>query len=186
MNKRIFIAIPCSDEFKKEYQKIRNELSKHKVKWIDPNDMHITLVPPWYVDTKDIPAIKEKLAKICTNLNSVNVSLDRIEFGQGFLHKKFIWGRGTTKEDLSKFVDSFKETFEVVHSNRPFMLHVTLAIIKPYQIKELPNKIKIKVKWKQKVTEVNLLESLDPNGEKRYKMLASFRLGNHLRLTTSD
>jgi len=78
--RRVFVAIGISSQLKEKiayWQKKWNHLS---VRWIKPENMHVTLIPPWY--TTEVDKVIEDLKSVNQNRKRFWTSSPRWSFGQ--------------------------------------------------------------------------------------------------------
>jgi len=180
MKKRIFIGIPASEEIKQKAGLFHQAHLDLPVRWIKPRNLHITLVPPWAIDSaQDLEQIINSL-KGSSAVEPFRVSFNRIEFGPNNKNPRLIWASGAaTKEILDlrlKIYDCLKQTPD----SRLFRLHMTLARVPSAgsDIGEWTRTIREgNIDWTMKVDRFVLYEShLSPEGAE-YEVVSEFKLG---------
>ncbi|MBT6069341.1 RNA 2',3'-cyclic phosphodiesterase [Candidatus Peregrinibacteria bacterium] len=174
---RIFIALPISDKLKKKVVKFQKQYSHLPVRWLDPNDVHITIVPPWEEsDTKDLKkkfkALEGKLESV-KNIKTLNLSYHIAKFGPDAKRPRLIWAEGKATAELPALKKELTKVFGLKEDKRPFKLHLTLARFSPHDFKEFPQKrIREKLEWKDKSNSIQLIESKLTKEGAKYKTLA--------------
>jgi 2'-5' RNA ligase len=170
MKKRIFIVIKLSKELQDKiavWQKSHNDL---KVRWLKPQNWHITLAPPW--QEKDIEKIKEKMELLKKELASFTVTFTEITVGPNLRHPRLIWLEGESKEfeNLKKKLEKYFGNPDP-HKPKP---HITIARFKNLDYFKLPNKeLAEKIDWQEEIKNLVLFESL---GNSEYKALYDITL----------
>jgi 2'-5' RNA ligase len=148
---RLFIAIEVSEEIKEELTKIQSGIENDlvKAKWVNQNQMHLTLKFLGEVNEERVEIIKEKLSEIKTK--PFFVVLDKIGFFPSEDYIRVVWiGLKPINKivELQKKIDeSLKELFPL---DKRFHPHITIARVRFVKEKkefiENINKIEIKKK----------------------------------------
>jgi len=185
--KRIFIALPITTEPEIDWS---SELREEKsIRWIKPKNLHITLVPPWYVaDSRmeaqldrapeSLPLVAQRLKSLEGKLTSFEMRFDRVRFGPDPRKPRLIWAEGETPQQLQELKTKIEKRLEREPEDRPFKLHVTLARFRPENFFRFPVKVLDKeIEWSEQVKAFVLMEShLSPKGAE-YKVLEKIKLG---------
>ena len=145
--KRVFIALPFSEGFKKEFKEAIFDLKEKcpEFRWLPEENWHLTILPPHYWSENEIEIVSNALK---TNLKSkiFNLEADRIVLGPPSPHQRFIGGglgqeRAAyvkTSASQSKrmvwllFKDS-QEFFNLKTQVAKIIESVGIALDKPYQ-----------------------------------------------------
>ncbi len=166
--------MPVEEVFRNNASSFRAAHSHLPVRWIPPENLHVTLVPPWSC---------EKVEEVCGGMhdllelvNAFEVSFGSISLGPTKRNPRLIWasggvhrGLGNLQEKLSCLAEPRPDI-----SERTFLLHVTLARIRKGVKVELPPE---PVDWKERLGSVCLYESiLHPSGAE-YRELCRVGLG---------
>lgn len=152
---RAFIAIELPKEVRKEIVKMQKEVDKLglvKGKFIEEENLHLTLKFLGDISRSELDAVKERLERI--KFSSFKIKLDGIGvFSEDFV--RIIWVSLSGEEifELQKKID--KELEEIFAPEHRFMAHITLARPKFVEDKEtLINEIK-KINFNKEEFEVN-------------------------------
>lgn len=173
--KRIFIALPISQELQKIILKWEKNYKNLPVRWLSPKNLHITLVPPWY--ESDIKKNSSQLE--CIKSPFFDVVFESIEFGPDPKRPRLIWAKGKAPEALLALQKNVTKLTRQKSERRPFKLHLTLARFRPENFAKFPvKKLNEKVTWREKITSFMLMESLlSPKGAE-YKILEKYEFKN--------
>lgn len=155
--RRIFIAIPISDNLQQKVINWEGDLTKIPMRFLRGKDLHVTLVPPWYVnDTKDAEdTFKKEVAKH----GRFTIAFDEISFGPNIYQPQLIWAKGRAPKDLTDLCNDLFRGFGK-NNNRPFVLHLTLARFHPEDFSTFSiKKIGDKVAWVEEVNSIVMMES---------------------------
>ena len=156
--RRVFVAIGISSQLKEEiayWQKKWNHLS---VRWIKPENMHVTLVPPWYV-TKVNELINR--LKSCKNIVApFAITFREVMFGPNISRPRLIWASGDVPSEILILRSKLGKILQRKSEKRPFLTHLTIARFKEKDFTKYPVKtLHDKIFWKEKVRSFLLMES---------------------------
>lgn len=173
MKRRIFIAIDLTGELKAKIAEIIKQWCWLPIHWLEPENWHITLVPPVYLDDEQISLLvgifrKKRVSK------SFLLSFSRISLAPPGQPARMIWLEGETPGELVKLKNKLEKIWSTQSSlpplkedSRPPKLHVTLARFEPGELKELEAKTRVlgEVKLRLEAQEIAVIESrLKPSG----------------------
>ncbi len=170
----MFVAITLAATLK---QRIARWQQKHRdlpVRCIAPKNLHITLIPPWYSNTKEVINI---LKTYVPTAKPFRVHFHRITPGLARTQPRLIWLEGKRNKPAGLLKKELERVLKVKAEKRAFIPHITLARIKPKDKKSLyKDYVSESVDWPMRVTSFSLLAShLSPKGA-RYEQLAKFPL----------
>jgi RNA 2',3'-cyclic 3'-phosphodiesterase len=163
--RRVFIGIPVVDEIKLEVIKYRNHKDDLSVRWINPDYLHITVIPPW--QCSDIILVCKIMSEVAASFHEMEVEFTAVSSGPDKKHPHLIWTKGTAPKELVVLKDELSKRLEIKEKEkRDFILHLTIARFRFENERKIKMKIKEEaVKWKTKVDKLYLYESiLDKNG----------------------
>ena len=183
--KRLFAAIKVSpaEEFLSRYYALKRNLDKEKIKWVEPENIHITL--KFFGETPDhhIPGISVALQKASQENNPFEYSIINTGIFGSSYNPKVIWFGIEPTDRIIKLSESTFVALEQIGIERDrqnFVPHLTIARIKVLEDKAFFQKVIDKYKegfiQKEEVSEFHLLESeLSPKGPK-YTVIESYPL----------
>ncbi|MFA5413726.1 MAG: RNA 2',3'-cyclic phosphodiesterase [Patescibacteria group bacterium] len=181
MNKRAFIAINLPDEIKTKFDLVIEELKKlnpdYGIKWIEPENLHLTLHFFGDLTEKQIALVEEGIEEITKNIESFKMATG--DFGC-FPNEReprvFFAAAEATKilHDLIGKLEVMLENFGYKVDTRPWQGHLTLGRVKDWSrckisgVKIMPMNFTVK--------SIELMESeLTPEGS-IYSVIKSFPL----------
>jgi len=159
MKKKIFIGVKLSSDLQKKILAWQEKHSDFKVRWLKPENLHLTLVPPWFEE--NIEEVKEKMSLLKGELRPFILKFDKITIGPNGKHKRLIWleGKGEEYKNLAKKMQKYFS----VEDKREILPHVTIA-----RFKSFAQELQEKIDWPEEVNNLTLFESL---GNSEYKVL---------------
>lgn len=181
MKKRIFVAIHVPDQIKKEILSWQEKHSFLSVRWIKPENLHITLVPPWYADNQGVEETVGILEKKTENFNSFPVDFSQVNYGPDKNRPRLIWAEGDTPKEFGDLKADIEDSFLLNESigfrkkeKRPPKLHLTIA-----RFNFLKNLVSLDglVNWSFQTDTVEILESKLKKTGAEYSVLRSFVFG---------
>jgi len=183
MSHRVFIAINLPPEVKNELEKLIFSLAKeyHKlpIKWVEKNNLHLTLHFLGSQDQGRIEQISEVLNEWVAQFPVLDLKLGQLGVFPYLDRPRVIYlelkeRKGEALKSLQKNLGEELEKLDIDVDHRPWRPHVTLARIKALVKIELPEVNFNNLEFK--VDKVDLMESdLQPQGP-NYKVLKEFGL----------
>jgi 2'-5' RNA ligase len=182
---RCFIAIDISDDIKKSIAKVIENLGyKIKgIKWVDPQNIHLTLKFLGEIDDKKINLINERLSILSKRHSVFDVSISNVGGFPNLKNPKVLWVGINDSEKLTNLYNELENAlFEIGFGkeNRKFSPHLTIARIKDKRDADLILRHIMEYKnyffGEMKVCEIVLMKStLKPSGAE-YTKLNVFKL----------
>lgn len=165
---RIFIGIKSSPAFQAEAEKWRGGLAALPVRWIPPENLHLTLVPPW--QEADVDASIMRVRQAMRGLTPFDLLFTRVLYGPTREEPRLIWAEAEPSEALSECKRRLDAAFGTGES-REHRPHVTLARFKSEDFHTFPTKdLDEKVNWLERVEALTFFSSR-PDGS-GYDVLA--------------
>ncbi|HNV23534.1 MAG TPA: RNA 2',3'-cyclic phosphodiesterase [Candidatus Omnitrophota bacterium] len=133
---RCFIALSLSPENQKFIGQIEKNLQKMdcSVRWIDPQNTHLTLKFLGNVLRDKIPEITAVLKKIIQNHSSFSTQISHIGVFPNNQHPQIIWlGLKDEEEKIKKLALDMENAFKTLgfdKESRPFQSHITIGRVK--------------------------------------------------------
>lgn len=172
---RIFVGIKISKEFQERIVAWQKSFLKLPVRWIAPEDLHITLIPPW--SEKNIEGVKNTLEAASAEIRSFEIDFEKIIYGPHPKKPRLIWAEAPVNKEFVDLTESFESVFEEHKSKFPPRPHVTIARFRHWQFKEFSiQTLDEAFVLKEHVVSVVLFESLRiPKNNIKYKVLYEAR-----------
>ena len=140
--KRTFIAIdiPLNDTVNKLLNKFRYELRDERIKWVEPQQYHITLQFLGNIEDSYINTVILSLDKISGNISGFSLKLKEFGVFKNLKNPRVLWiGFAPCKElEILKYAiddEMIKLGFE--KSDKPFSPHLTISRIKQLKDKQI-------------------------------------------------
>lgn len=133
--KRTFIAIKIhpNDKMRMILDYFKQTLAEEKIKWVDPENMHITLAFLGDTNEKVIPNISEKLIRMSLDYFPFELVFRSVGVFKNMRDPRVIWiGTETNPvlQDLKMRIDNELSEYGFEKETREFRPHLTLGRIK--------------------------------------------------------
>ncbi|MBI4250747.1 RNA 2',3'-cyclic phosphodiesterase [Candidatus Uhrbacteria bacterium] len=165
MTRRIFFGIPIEENLQEKIAAWRKKYERLAVRWVKPNNLHVTLIPPW--DEEDIDSVIRLLEHSTAKaVEPLTLQFTRVAYGPSLREPRLIWAEGVAPHGLLTLKNWCESVLGVSADTRPFLLHLTLARFRPETFSSFPvKKLDESVSWSQTCSSVVLYESnLLPGG----------------------
>lgn len=186
MLKRVFVAVNLPSEIKKliaeELSLIKRKFQSREIRFINPENWHITISFLGYQSDESVNAINESLQTVAGQYQSCKIKLEKIVYGPPKA-PRMIWLVAAASEKLSALKSDLEKklvekSIRFKRENRPFTAHITLARFARTGRKQLPE-IEKNLDWQFEVKSLELMQSvLKPTGAE-YGVLTSFNLARN-------
>ncbi|MFA4858496.1 MAG: RNA 2',3'-cyclic phosphodiesterase [Candidatus Margulisiibacteriota bacterium] len=189
---RIFLAIGTSAQlqqkicdWQKNYNK-RNPADGAKLRLIAPQNLHLTLIPPWYATKEEISLLIHHLQNLTPTLpRPFTVVFNQITFGPKPNEPRLIWLSGETPPALFDLKNKVEQCLAnapapgepAAGEKRPFKLHLTVARFRGEDFRHFKTQpLDKKINWEEEISAFYLMEShLSPKGSD-YAVIEKFGL----------
>lgn len=159
---RLFIALPLSSSVENNLAVIIDKLKSYggKVKWVTPEQIHITVRFLGETEKGQAPLIKKMLDKVASKYDSFDLSIDRIGGFPNLNKPRVIWTGFTDNDQINIMARMVKEVEYDIRrlgfepDEKRFRPHLTLGrvkiseglddlleTIKSFQMKPIPVKL---------------------------------------------
>ena len=176
MKHRIFVALRISDEFKRAIADWGKTFESHAkaayshIRWIKPENLHVTLVPPWYEDEKGIQKVEELLNS--TLRKEFILNFRRIAYGPDPKRPRLVWLEGGAPRGLTNLRDNLYGMLGKEQEKRPFLLHLTIGRFREEEFSSFPVKsIDEEFIFEERASTLLLMESHLGKGGAEYGVL---------------
>lgn len=160
---RVFVAIPVSKTLQTVIAAWRKPFNDLPVRWIAPENLHITLIPPWY--TADIDTTI-KLLKTLAGAKAFAGTLTEVAPGPDPRRPRLVWATGETPQELLRLKKRLETTLKRVPEHHPLRFHLTLGRLPTIASSTTAiQTIRRGVSWRETFSSFVLMEShLSPRG----------------------
>ena len=183
--KRIFAAIKIfpDENFLKLYYRLKSGLKHDKIKWVEPENIHITLKFFGETEETKINSIINVFNKVTEDFKSFDPELENVGIFGSSYKPKVIWFGIKNNEQLINLSNSVNENLipvGYISDRQNFVPHLTVARIKFLNDKRLFRQIIDKNKTikiqKIKVDKIYLFESILKHEGPIYNVIEEFPL----------
>lgn len=160
MNKkrRIFIGYILSKALQNNIEQWRRQFAGFPVRWIPAEQLHVTLVSPWY--EQNVDEIASLLQSAQKPVNQFPILFKTITLGPDMMRPRLIWAKGAAPQELKTLKTYLTNLLKRKEEKRIPILHVTLSRLNKKQLSMFPKKtLPQNIAWKEKVTSFSLMES---------------------------
>ncbi|NTV31085.1 RNA 2',3'-cyclic phosphodiesterase [candidate division WWE3 bacterium] len=173
---RLFVGIPISEKLQRIIIDWQQQHSfSESVRWIKPENLHITLIPPW--ETNSVHETIKKVSSWESPTLGFDIKFDTITFGHAHPNPSVIWATGQTPESLLLIRSSLHSIVpNNAEKNQHFLMHTTIGRMNwKFHSEFTLNK---QINWKETIHTICLYESkLLPTGAE-YSKLKEIQLEN--------
>ena len=133
--RRTFIAVKIvpGEKMKEIFNQFRKELSRERIKWVDPDSMHITLCFLGDTSEDKIRYLKDEIEKTVSFSPPLKLDFQGCGVFKNIRDPRVIWigiEKNELLKDLKRSLDTTLEPFGFVPEKREFRPHLTMARIK--------------------------------------------------------
>jgi len=167
---RVFVALKMAPDIAQTLAELAAPLRKFGIRPIAPEDIHLTLVPPWN-ETSTADAIA-KLQPVAAQYGGFTLSFRHVGYGPDAKRPRLLWVDCAAGSELTELHDALLPTFGQ-KEERAFLPHVTLARLRASGVR-IARKCAIDqdLALTQAIVSVELMQS-PPPGEHGYRVLVS-------------
>lgn len=181
--KRLFVAVPVSEEVKERIKPILSELSKTDadLKLVSLFNLHFTLKFLGDVDEKQIPEVEKKLAGIATKTREFEISVKGVGVFPSKDRINVVW-IGVENFELVSLMKAVGKSLDHIKENdhSEEVAHLTIARVKTEKnkdkLREFVKKFEDKAFGKMKVDRMILFESELKREGAVHKVMKEFEL----------
>src|SRR3990170_79454 len=124
---RVFLGIKISQELYKRIKKLTEKYKNLPVRWIDEKSSHLTLVPPWNIQSNEVDKIIKELKTVQRKFHPFKLKFSQISYGPDPKHPRLIWVMGMASKEMIELKRSASLALGRKEEKREFIPHLTLA-----------------------------------------------------------
>lgn len=179
---RLFVALPISAEVRESLASLLNELGSadSKPRWVNPENLHVTLKFIGHVGDQHLPNIAASLQKVAAP-SQIALEFLGIGFFPNDRRPTVVWAGIQAPPELAALADRVDRSLAscgISRETRRFAPHLTLARLKQPRLSEPLRRLiansKDRVFGRQIATEFQLMESKTKSTGAEYTTLRSF------------
>jgi len=169
--RRVFVGIPAGEELVEQVLEFRKRHSDLHVRWIKPENLHLTIIPPWFTEMPENAC--RALGDAAALFPQTDVLFTSVSPGPSPARPRLLWATGPA----APFFDTLRSELIgrltlMPAEERSFLMHLTIARIKSDDRHDIARmKLQVPVLWKACLRGLSLYESiLKPEGAEYRKL----------------
>jgi len=174
--RRVFVGLPASRDLAEAAMEFRQSHRELKVRWVKPENLHLTMVPPW--PCVDVDAVCRALQDEAARQAPFEVTFERVSFGPDSRRPRLVWATGKAPAGMPEFSGRLLAASGAPgESRKSFLLHLTIARfnLRDYGTMGV-RKLREQVAWTGALDSLCLYESILKPGGAEYRELCRFTL----------
>ena len=182
---RIFIAINLPADIKKYLAKFQEKWPELPAKWVNGDNLHITLVFLGDVTDQELGEVCMAVKEVIVRQKVFDINLSAISYGpDGKLPPRMVWASGPKNKELSLLKKELEEALLGKVNFRPeekaFSPHITLARISTFLWRQIEPEERPEVfeniDLNFTVESIEVMESELKRGGPQYNIIESYQL----------
>ena len=180
---RIFVALPTSDVLRKKVEdwkrgfKLKNPDVSNKIRWMPPENLHITLIPPFNKDEEGIKKVIETLTNIQGKIGKFELNFEKISYGPTVHYPRLVWISGKSHKSAEGLKSLLEELLKLSRDNRQFSPHLTIARFREHDFRTFSLKrLDELFEFRETFEEFLLMESKTLPEGAQYSVLGKFTI----------
>ena len=180
MRTRSFIAVNLPSQLKDKIEKFEISFQKYKlpVRWIEKNNLHLTLRFLGHIEDKEIDLSKKILEKISGITSSFDLYLENLVIFPSLSAPRIIGLKIIRNKDLDNLFERVNNEFSPLKigrdENRDFIPHITIGRVTD-RVGDFHKLTNILFQDFFKVSSVELMKSLLSQSGAQYQIIQSFK-----------
>ncbi len=169
--RRVFIGIPAGEELREQVLEFRKRHDWLRVRWIRPENLHLTIIPPWLSENPE--SVCAVLRYAALHFPAADVEFTTLSPGPDAAKPRLLWATGKASQFFSTLRDELYARIPLERTDeRSFFLHLTIARVRLDEQDDIVRmKLLIPVEWSACLRTLSLYESiLKPTGAE-YRVL---------------
>jgi len=184
MRRRIFIAINLPENIKKVLTSLQGQISGLPVRWVKPENLHLTLIFIGYVSDQQLLEIEKKAKEAISKHSSFFLRFNKVCYGPPKkIPPRMVWVLGEKSAKLSKLRADLENSLagvKISFDQKELAPHITLGRIRTFEWRQIEPEerpeVEREIDLSFEVLSVEIMESkLKPQGA-QYTILESIPL----------
>jgi len=103
------MAIKIPPVLEKTVELWQNKHSDFGVRWVKPKNLHITLIPPWYVDENQLLDVINKTKEAVSRIAPFEIGFNKVSFGPSPENPRLIWAEADCSASAGNLAERPRE-----------------------------------------------------------------------------
>lgn len=186
MVKRVFLAINLPQDIKKILSEFKSKFSEIPAKWVEPKNLHLTLVFLGYLKESYLQNVIEITKNVSSSYSPFSLKISKVSFAPPKMKiPRMIWAYLEKSKELFELEKDLKtklieNKIPFLKEEREFFPHITLARIRKWEFLRQDPEEKIEINEELDlsfdVNSIEVMESKLKRPSPEYFVLASFKL----------
>lgn len=172
MKYRVFIAHMISNRLGRKIFEIQKKYTSPTLRQTSVENLHITLVPPWYV--YNTTSIIKTLSSEVQKYKPFQINFTELLLGPNKKHPRLIWITASTSAAFETLTKKLNKVLERTDEERKLVPHVTIARFIKHTKPDLAP-ISQELNWHEEISSVSLIASYLQKGGARYEILETWK-----------
>ncbi|NTU97492.1 MAG: RNA 2',3'-cyclic phosphodiesterase [Chlorobiaceae bacterium] len=174
---RVFVGIPAEEHLIEEVLEFRKRHAGLRVRWIEPENLHITVIPPW--ESENPSAVYGVLCTTASGNAASEAVFTSVKPGPVQSKPRLVWATGDAPPFFGRLRDELHTGLQVAAEDyRPYLLHLTIARVRQNERYDLIRmKFDEPVAWAAVFRKLCLFESLLKPSGAEYRVLFEVPFG---------
>lgn len=125
MSRRIFVGLAISESLKARIAEFQQKYRDLSVRWMKPDGLHLTLIPPWHVS--DLEKARGEFLALEEVFAPIGVDFFRFTFGPNPREPRLMWLEGKFSQQLWDLKQKVEQHYDFRFEKRRFIPHITVA-----------------------------------------------------------
>lgn len=176
MQRKIFISVNLPERDKKRLVRAIEKWQALPIKWVRPQNLHLTLSFLGFMPDSEIAEICERTDSAAREKDIFDIDFDHIEIGPTEQEQRLIWLTGEPNEELKNLQEAIEKSLGIfIKEKKSFRPHITLGRIRQHKWAALEAAPKIAEKFPLTVTveSVDVMASEFENEDMEYAVVKS-------------
>ncbi len=170
---RIFVGIKIEASLAESFLAYVRGLEQTPAKILHPDDIHLTLLPPW--DTDEVMTAEQTLKNALVGQKPIRLALHHLGYGPNPESPRFVWVDCGLSPELVDLQRRVAAAFDI-RNERPFHPHITVARLHENGVTiQRVHPLDVELKSTLTIDSVELFASVYEEGH-RYRVLQSTSL----------
>lgn len=182
--RRVFIAINLPESIRKKLSDLRTRWPDLPCRWINPENLHLTIIPPIYLDDDELSRVMVSVSSELSSFPPFTLEFEKLTYGPPSKPGRMIWAMGKPSKELAALKKAASKAIlaasvPFMEESRQLVPHITLCRMEEKEWRQYEPKplIDERLEFDVEVSSAEAMESKLKRGGAEYAILESMPLG---------